>query len=96
MNHTYTKEKFPDNKHFAALLFSTIHIPGDERSRTHPGHGYPATTQPVVSYIVFDSREEMERWVSEQEARRGGGKNYQLIEAAPLSVTTTTSVSIGG
>jgi len=34
----------PDGEHLTVLIYktSTQHVPGDERSRTHPGHGYPA------------------------------------------------------
>lgn len=31
----------------------TIHHEGDERSRTHPGHGYPAYTETVHSMDVY-------------------------------------------
>ena len=95
MDYVSTKNKARTTQHFAALVFSTIYIPGDERSRTNPGHGYPESNEPVVKYVAFDSREEMERWVLQQESRSYGRQSYQLIDATPLSVVMKASVSIG-
>ncbi len=97
MDHITTKQKARTGPHFAALVFSSIHIPGDERSQTHPGHGYPAENKAVVEYIAFDSRDEMERWVSKQEDRASyySRKDYQVIEVKPLTVEVKASVSIG-
>lgn len=97
MKYISNKQECRTGPHFAALVFSTIHIPGDERSRTNPGHGYPAENKPVVEYITFDSRDEMERWVNDQErkAAQYSRKDYQVIEVKPLAVEVKSSVSIG-
>lgn len=47
------KSNVPKEDHFAILTFSTITIPGDERSRTNPGHGYPESTESVVKYTAY-------------------------------------------
>lgn len=44
---------FPTEAHLGIIEFGSIYIPGDERSRTLPGHGYPATTETTVSYYVY-------------------------------------------
>lgn len=97
MDYISTKQKARTGPHFAALIFSTVYIPGDERSRTNPGHGYPAENKPVVEYIAFDSRDEMERWVNdlERKAAQYSRKDYQVIEVKPLAVEVKASVSIG-
>lgn len=79
--------------HFAALTFSAIHIPGDERSQQHPGHGYPAETRAIVEYHAFDCREEMERWAHFEETLPSR-RPYQLIEVKPLTVTVQTKVEV--
>jgi hypothetical protein len=88
--------KFPKEKHYAALVFDTryIHHEGDERSRTNPGHGYPAYTETIktVDYIVFESKGEMELWITGQ--HKLNKTNYQIIEAAPLTVKTSVSVQV--
>jgi hypothetical protein len=94
MNYITTKANARKEPHFAALVFSTVHIPGDERSRTNPGHGYPAENKPVVEYIAFDSRVEMQTWVDRQESDTFSREDYQLIAVNPLVVNVKTTVSI--
>lgn len=97
MKYVHSKQEFNPGSHFAVLVFSYVHIPGDERSRTNPGHGYPAEDRPVVQYISFDSRDEMERWVQREESRRNvrAGANYQVIEVKPLAVSVKAVVAVG-
>jgi hypothetical protein len=40
----------PSVEHWAIITGSSILIPGDERSRTNPGHGYPESTNGVALY----------------------------------------------
>lgn len=89
-------KEFPKEKHYAALVFQTRYVrhEGDERSRTNPGHGYPAYTETINStdYIPFDSKGDMEIWLAHQHNERK--TNYQIIEATPLTVKTSVSVKI--
>lgn len=91
-------EELPKETHFAALVFKThsIHHEGDERSRTHPGHGYPAHTETVhaVEYVAFADKEAMEKWVIKMETSKRTEPKYQLIEARPLSAEMTATVKI--
>jgi hypothetical protein len=48
-----TKADIPSEPHYAILTFSSVYVPGDERSRTAPGHGYPAHHEDVMTYTVF-------------------------------------------
>ncbi len=94
MNYVSDKNNIPTIPHFAALVFESITIPGDERSRTNPGHGYPEHTESIVKYITFTGRPEMEKWVNEQETGRWGRKdNYRVVEIKPLSVTVKATVT---
>ena len=92
-------EKLPKEKHFAALVLKShsVHHEGDERSRTNPGHGYPAYTETIcaVEYIPFESQAEMEAWVIKAETAKYDQPKYKLIEARPLDAKVTASVSIG-
>lgn len=87
--------QLPATTHYVALQETSIHIPGDERSRTNPGHGYPESTEHHLSYIAFDSRADMEAWVSEQEAAKWGKRDYRIIEVKPLAVKVTATVQVG-
>lgn len=56
----------PMHDHYAIITTSsrTTTTAGDERSRTHPGHGYPERTETIVStdYQAFD---DVEEWKAE-------------------------------
>jgi hypothetical protein len=82
------KNEFPAQPHFAAIEFDSIYIPGDERSRTNPGHGYPASSEPISRYISFENKEAMLAWVQEREFPKFGSakKNYQIIESFPQTI----------
>lgn len=59
------RNDIPDGPHYAIMLIgkSSVHVPGDERSRTNPGHGYPAHTDTYdnIDYYAF-SNNEREEW----------------------------------
>ena len=88
----------PKTTHFAALVFKKHDIfhEGDERSRTHPGHGYPEYTETIhtIEYQVFKGQLDMENWVLAMETKRDKTV-YQLIEVKPITATLKTSVIIG-
>ncbi len=60
MKYCHTKDDVPKNRHYAIITFGSIHIPGDERSRTNPGHGYPAHDEHTAQYQAFDNQTEWE------------------------------------
>ncbi len=47
--------KIPATAHWAILTEQTVITPGDERSRTHPGHGYSEHTDTYINYEAFDN-----------------------------------------
>lgn len=92
MKYCNDKQDIPKGEHYAVLVFGSIHIPGDERSRTAPGHGYPEHTETKIDYIAFDSRVECESWIERSE--RYGKPNFQIVVATPCAVNRTTTVEI--
>lgn len=78
-------------KKYAAVIECSYTTQGDERSRTNPGHGYPAETVRYQSLRHFDDKTEMENWVKEQ-ARRPYADKFKIIEYVELQVTTSVSV----
>lgn len=91
----------PKERHYAVFEVKTtnIHHEGDERSRTNPGHGYPAWTEQIVSVEYRWSLDQdelkkfMERHLHEQH-------KYYVAEVNPLQVETkinfTTKVMRSG
>lgn len=88
-------DDLPPGEHLVILTFSTITIPGDERSRTHPGHGYPESTETTISCEAFETEE---GWKAEIQRLAAGA--YPRTNWVPLTVRrptlkTTVTVDIG-
>lgn len=60
-NYVKNTKKIGAGKHFAIITFDSTYVPGDERSRTNPGHGYPAHSVDHCSYVVYETKESWER-----------------------------------
>lgn len=82
-------------EHYAVIITETTqhYVPGDERSRTHPGHGYPEgyETRTTIKYEAFETVEEVANWVKWKGDRT---PNYRIIKAIPLKAETEVKVSI--
>ena len=88
-----TKQKFPTEPHWVILKFSSINIPGDERSRTAPGHGYPAHRESVVNYEAYLTEEKFLAAVQYLGEEKYGRTNYVAMKVDPLKITKTISIS---
>jgi hypothetical protein len=78
--------------YYAAFVKSSYHIPGDERSRTNPGHGYPEHTVEYTSVKKFASRQQLQSWVELQV--RDKNADYEVVECTPMSVKTEVKIEI--
>ena len=71
------KTQVPLGKHYAILVYKqdSIFIPGDERSRRNPGHGYPERYEVVNSceHFVFTDQNE---FMAEVKKRHQKGENF--------------------
>ena len=81
----------PDGPHFAVIIYGTrrIHFEGDERSRTNPGHGYPAHTDTLddIEHWVTTERAHLEEFITELDSRTGSNKKpYVIMEVARKGV----------
>jgi hypothetical protein len=90
-----TKEDAPTEPHWAIFKFSSVRIPGDERSRTHPGHGYPEHTERYVEYEAYLTKEKWVKAIEEQENPKFGSKEpYLAAKIIPATVTPKTVVEV--
>ena len=96
-------EQMPQEEHWAILIFEvkTQYVEGDERSRTHPGHGYPAHTEYTNSFQYWAARDRqaledaLEHMRLEQEKNTYQKKEpYAVIHVRPAAVKTTIKVEI--
>jgi hypothetical protein len=81
----------PTHEHYAIITFASVFIPGDERSRTNPGHGYPASTETYNHYYIYESRADWEAEVSKMTLNK---EKFLAIHAKPASVSVETKVKI--
>lgn len=86
-----TVNDIPNKPFLAILKEESVYIPGDERSQTNPGHGYPASTQNYFSMEVYDTEEEWKKAIKEYELRK---TKYKAISMSPASVRTNVEVDV--
>jgi len=89
-------EDIPSGECWVIVKNQSVHFEGDERSRTAPGHGYPAhTNQYAVVYQVFTDEEsfksELARYVKDQQF---GGFSARGFKFTPYVTKTTIEVGV--
>lgn len=101
MKKVNTQSEFPNTPHYAIITFETtyIHHEGDERSRTNPGHGYPAHTETIrnLKYLSFDKTEEGKiEWENKlKELYKADPKRTDVVGfEASSKVSINTSITI--
>lgn len=76
---------------YAVIIETTITIPGDERSKTHPGHGYPEHTEKNIVFKEFRNEETLLRWIKYEEEKTQKRK-YKIIKYEELSSKITITL----
>jgi len=54
---------------YAVFIKTSRTIPGDQRSRDFPGHGYPEHTVESTEVIEFTSEKEFTDWIHKEEGK---------------------------
>lgn len=89
------KEDIPKEEHYVILKFGSVHIPGDERSRTNPGHGYPAHSKEFTEYYAYKDREKWEAAIKEAvDCKYTKLDSFVAFVANPVTIETEVKVSI--
>tara|TARA_Y100000034_G_scaffold33124_2_gene40644 strand:+ start:2034 stop:2303 length:270 start_codon:yes stop_codon:yes gene_type:complete len=82
-----------DGEMFVILKPVSISIPGDERSRTNPGHGYPAHTEQHWNMEVYPTEQKWTDEIQRLMAQTGFmKKNFKAVRMIPATITTTHDV----
>lgn len=79
---------------FAVVVDKSYTVPGDERSRTCPGHGYPEHSVNYKEFIEFNSEADFRAWVEREETRAFGKTTYRAIACRPVKVSTRVEIDI--
>lgn len=84
----------PKGEHYVIVEMTGVHIPGDERSRTNPGHGYGERTEHYTQMQVFTSEEEWAGRIAALIERDPKGEKfvaYKVPALAKISHEVTVS-----
>ena len=66
-------------------------IPGDERSRTHPGHGYPEHTERFNDAEIYNHFPELEKRLKELIEQK---RPFKVFSATQLNVKVSTDIQL--
>jgi len=88
-----TIEKVPDEPHWAIIKTNSTHVPGDARSVSNPGHGYPAHTVNSINYEVYLTQEGWQDAIQRLEDS-SYPENYKALYVRTATVSSTVNVSI--
>lgn len=91
-----SKSDIPTNPHWAIVYFETYHIPGDERSKSCPGHGYPDSTEISANYIAFDNEKEWKDEIAHRLHPKYGSPetNFVSLKVTPATISTEIVVKV--
>jgi hypothetical protein len=84
----------PTEPHWAIIRSSRIFVPGDQRSREAPGHGYPEHYEDTIEYAAYLNIEEW-RLKIENLVREGKSGQFLAIHAIPQIVHLELKMTVG-
>ncbi len=82
---------FPKVTHYVILTEGSVHIPGDMRSQTNPGHGYGPETR---DYVQYDWYIEKDKWLKQIEILAKLRIKFEAATVGPCSVETKVVVTV--
>lgn len=84
----------PGMTYYGILNFSSITVPGDQRSRDYPGHGYPEHTVTSVDLQIYTKREAWEAEITRKMNNRYDSGGWVPLILQRPAVKTTVTVDI--
>lgn len=85
-------DNVPKEQHYAVLIYNTktTYIPGDQRSKDYPGHGYPERyeTEVVIEHYVTLEKFIWKEFVTQ--LHNSGEKNFVFFEVPKISKINTS------
>jgi hypothetical protein len=90
-----TVSELPEGVIYAILHPESMTIPGDERSRTNPGHGYPEHSVDYWKIETFRDRAEWEAEITRLSQSTGYyRREFKAVVMNPVTVKTTISIAV--
>ena len=81
----------PTTEHWAVITTSSYYVPGDERSRTNPGHGYPEHTVETIQYQAFTDRKKLDEEIQRLVKRNS---KFKVMLVNPCVVETSVQIKL--
>lgn len=82
--------ELPSEPYLAILQEDHVYVPGDERSRTNPGHGYEEHTVDAWSMMVFQDETAWKQEIEQLTKRR---VKFQAVRIVPAKVETKVVIT---
>lgn len=76
---------------WVVLLNKSIHVPGDERSRQAPGHGYPAHDEPYVGMEVYFNVNALKERIAALYQR---GEKFKVVKMQTVEVSAQVNIEV--
>lgn len=76
-------------KKWAIVEKGIVYVPGDDRSRTNPGHGYPEHTITYDSYKEFDNYDKFIEAVTLKHRR---GETFKILSVEEMQFSIKVEV----
>ena len=88
-------DDIPKEEHWAIIEGTSTLIPGDERSRNNPGHGYPETTEHHITYKAYLTEKDFKEALAEEmSAKYHSGTIRGIHVAGVYEAEQTWNISI--
>lgn len=87
-------EKLTYGEHFGIIESSSIYVPGDERSRTNPGHGYPASSESVITLKVTADEAVWKEEISKLTTARHNYHSFKAVKITVAEVNISVDVKV--
>ena len=75
---------------YAIIRETQYYVEGDERSRTHPGHGYPGGYEKRTEYTEYSSIERLKIAISNMDKYA----KYRVVKVIPVTIETKTEIIV--
>ena len=84
----------PKVEHYAIFESDSYYTEGDERSRTHPGHGYPGGTTQIIKYEAYLTKEKLLAAIKDKDDSKYTKKEYVVCKITPLVIEKTVNIAV--
>jgi len=89
-------EDIPKISNWAIVEFNTHFIPGDERSKSCPGHGYPDSYETSATYVAYDNEQEWKNDIASKLNSAYGisNRNFVAMKVTPANISTEITIKV--